>query len=227
MIEGTLKAYLKFYYGCYLIVEKNNKIHEKTKSASIGHCVKELTKYNENFGILYKSMFHDISINHWRNIAYHHDYSVDGNQILVRYGKSSELLLSRAEVEKVIIAMDKLNWLKKISYAISLFDNSELLKGRTCKTDISEDSIVIFAVESAYLNGYEIIKYDEDEDLLKFFFKNKNPINAYERALNMVDFITKITNKNISFNFCFDQKLIEFLIDPFKKSILINEVDLT
>lgn len=169
IIEGTIKHYIKFFYGCYLINSENDiDVLDTINNISLGVCISNLSKYNKDFEIIYKHCFLGINLNQWRNISNHNSYVSDEkvDRIKVTYGinNKKELEIGREQLAQILITTNAINYLHKIAYTIILADNLDMMKIDTKKLRFSNDTIVAQIIESSLAFGFKMKNFKKKEN---------------------------------------------------------------
>ncbi len=225
IIEGSLKQYIKFFYGCYLITKGNTiNLSINIKKATLGHCIDSLFKYNEDFSILYKNSFLNIKLNHWRNISNHNSYFIQKEKktITAKFGYNNEnkIEINRDQLKKISIAVYAIYCLHKLAHTLIIIDNSEFLND--IDNSYTEDTIFAQIVESAHLYGLNIKNFEEHDNIWIFDF-DYNCLNIEKDDPNLtkiVSLIGSIISKKTSLLISNrnNSRLVEIRIDPIASS---------
>jgi len=127
LIEGLIKPYIKFYYQLFSITSGNPVDKSTLDSFDLGKTVKSLSEISNT--ILINPL--NISLNQWRNIAYHHNYVVETDKIVCSYGSTNNLkkvILNRRKLKDVTKLIYSFYKILKIEETILIYDNLQKIQ---------------------------------------------------------------------------------------------------
>ncbi len=223
LIEGSLKQYIKFFYGCCLISEdKINNLINNVKNEELGSCINFLIKENEDFSILYKSTLQNIKLNQWRNIANHNNYSIDNSKtIIARYGikKIKEIQLTRKQLTTLSYTISVFYYLHKIAHTLICTDTSGFRD--LSNISVTSDTIIAQIIESAQLYGFQIKEFKEYDNLwiCDLLYYKTTIDEADPNIKNLVEIIGPIIPKLtvLLISTKNDSNLVEVQVNPVTK----------
>lgn len=170
-IETSLKPFLEFLGSVYCV--SRNKLVVKKK---LGVIVDSLTSNNELFKALYKTLFFDITVSQWRNIANHGSYSctADG-KIKIHYGEKNRVTkyIERQDLEMVLLTLDTLLYMHKTAYTlihIEYIDSLPLIKKYH---ETTNDDLVMQIVETSYAYGLEAFAIEKESWNIAALIRNQ------------------------------------------------------
>lgn len=122
IVETLIKPFIKFHYHLYLIAEGEISDKETIEKMDFGVVIQNIAKIDKDLVIApFK-----ISLNQWRNIAYHHNYFLEGNKIKCTYGKPhnrKQITITRRQLISIFRAVYAFYKVLKISESFLLYDN--------------------------------------------------------------------------------------------------------
>jgi len=161
LIEAGIKPHLYDLLGQLRIAKGRRVSKAELLQTSLGQVVGELIRITELADLLAPPPSH-IRLNQWRNIAQHHSFRVEGNEVICRYGtepRVSTVHLMRNEVYQVLDNTMNANRAFKSARTVFLIDNladarPHILQGT--QNLRPEQEILSFASASA-TQGFEVI----------------------------------------------------------------------
>lgn len=172
-IENSLKPFLEFLDVIYCI--SHNKPVVKKK---LGITVNNLISYNDLFKALYKTLFLDVTVSQWRNIANHGDYSCTADEMIrVCYSekKQETKYLSRQDVSMLLNTLDVLMYMHKTAYTLISIDHIGMLSVAEKYHETTNDDIVMQIVESSYAYGLEVFEIEKQHWNIAAQIRKKEP----------------------------------------------------
>jgi hypothetical protein len=153
LIEGLIKPYIKFYYQLFSITSGSPVGKSALDSFDLGKTVKSLSELSNT--ILINPL--NVSLNQWRNIAYHHNYIVEADKIVCSYGSPNnpkKIILSRKKLKDVVISIYSFYKILKVEETILIYDNLQKIQRSLPNRDIP---IVPLRDESHLISLYSSI----------------------------------------------------------------------
>ena len=220
IIEGTLKPYIKFFYGLSLICDKISP--EKFKQKSLGYTVEQLKKYDEAFIFLYQKILFDINIGQWRNISYHHTYKSDKDtSIEVFYGakKQHNKLLSNDELRQLLMTLNIVGYFHKIAFTIIHYDNQDYYPSNN--NQVSQDTIIAQIIETSFKYGISVSSIEVQNNKLLLKMKSRDDRSLSDNNIaKLFNIIKVISNQNIYAEIEFNSKTLRTIsVDNEKVSV--------
>ncbi|NCB52173.1 MAG: hypothetical protein EOM54_09870 [Clostridia bacterium] len=125
IIECALKPHVMFLDNIFSIVSQR-----KTISKNLGEAIYYLSERKNTLINCYKTIFYNIQISQWRNVADHNDYKVlNDNEVEIEYGSTKRIkkTISRDDLVDMGKKLDTLIYSHKIAFTLISYDNySEL-----------------------------------------------------------------------------------------------------
>lgn len=152
-IENSLKPFLEFLDSVYCLSHNRTVVKKR-----LGVIVDSLISSSGLFKDLYKTLFFDITVSQWRNIANHGSYvcTTDG-KIEIYYGEKNRTTryIERQELEMVLTTLDTLLYVHKTAYTLIHIDHIDCLPVTEKYHETTNDDRIIQIVETSYAYGLE------------------------------------------------------------------------
>ncbi|WDE05433.1 hypothetical protein SG34_000320 [Thalassomonas viridans] len=176
MIEGVIKNFVFLLIHLNRIKRGKNAIAGDIKNRDLGECIDELINTSNLDSILVITP-HNIRLNQWRNIAYHHNIKVIENNIYISYlqkNQREEINLSRTElfliVKKVVLSFT----LMRLSENIFSFNNQDSIhkvldSSNSNHIKVRNESREVDFIGKLSSQGFKVIdlQTDKEDSLLK------------------------------------------------------------
>lgn len=150
-IENSLKPYMEFLNAIQYIA-----CSKPIKKDTLGIMVNSLISRNEVFKALYQTLFLDISVSQWRNIANHGSYRCNQNgKIEINYGEKNNVTqyLERTQLENILALLDTILYMHKTAYALIHIDHEGGLAPIQKFKGTEQDDRISQIVETSYAYG--------------------------------------------------------------------------
>lgn len=124
ILEVSAKHILQEIYGLIYLNNKGNVDYNKIKKQDFGVIIKSILDKNMLHSIL-KIEPSDLKLSDWRNIAYHHTYSIDDNGCVnCTYGRENQnkISISMEDLEKYLHKITRSCNILNIARCIFIFD---------------------------------------------------------------------------------------------------------
>jgi hypothetical protein len=185
IIEDLAKPYYKTILHQLEISKGNPVSFDEINVKDLGQIINELVKHPVLSSVL-SPLPWKISISQWRNIAYHHTYRIQNNQILCEYGKKSKtqkITLDKNELLLVINSVFNTFCSFKIAHNFFLLQNA---------INISKYSNILLEerVEAGFVGfsaglasqGFDIVEFKYCEDEAKAALRDTIDTSEQRRA---------------------------------------------
>jgi hypothetical protein len=193
IIEGLKKPYLKNLLCQIKIINGFTPSFHEIETLDLGEIVTRLIKTTK-FPELFIPPPLQIKINQLRNIAYHHNYKLVNNDIVLWYGKGrnrKEIAIPKGNILKIAEIIFNCYKLHNLSYTIFFIDNIEDIKKLLPNKDYEhrfEAFLVNFASGIAS-QGFEIINIEKFPKESKLIVKDLTDNNSDERCVHASQFL--------------------------------------
>lgn len=193
IIEGLNKSYLKNLLCQLKIVNGTAQAFQDIGNIDLGEIVNQLIKLSK-FQELFSPPPLKISINQWRNIAYHHDFKLVNDVIFLWYGKGKkrvELMIPKKDILQIAGTIFNCFKLQKLAYTLFFVDNIEAINKFLPNLDDSLrfESLFINIASGIASQGFEIINLEQNPGEAKLIVKDLTDLNSNERCIHASQFL--------------------------------------
>lgn len=153
-VENSLKPYLEFLDAIYHVSRDKPVVKKK-----LGVIVDGLMANSKLFKALYKTLFLDITVSQWRNIADHGSYTCNSDgKIEIHYGQDNSITkyIERQDLERVLATLDTLLYMHKTAYTLMHIDHIDHIPTIEKYYKTENDDLVMQIVETSYAHGLEV-----------------------------------------------------------------------
>lgn len=208
IIEGVSKYFLKLIFHLNKIANNKNIDLEKIESYDLGIIVDDLM----NTVFLNKLLTvgnNSLRINQWRNIAYHHNYKIQGDDIICWFtnrGVEEKFALKRQDVSIIVKDVYNLYKLLKLSQIFFYVDNissiDSAIKSNNIEISLARMEYKLLDLHSALASqGFKIIELHYDDDNAVLVIKDMIEYDLYlKRGIYSSQFLYNLWVFNNSFN---------------------------
>lgn len=197
LIECALKPHVLFFDKLFSIINKRGII-----SRNLGDAITYLSRENDILNDCYKTMFNNVQISQWRNVANHNDYKIlPNNEIEIEYGlkKRVRKIISRDDLKHIAKSLDTLLYTHKIAFTLISIDNK-----KSFNVDLSlkhhltiHDDIISQLVETTYAFGYRLTDIQEDSRNRIIFAETKESSNLDKNYFeNYIVLVARLIGSN-------------------------------
>lgn len=199
IIEGILTPFSNHLLHQFKISQEEIINPDYFENKSLGDVLNELvtkTDYGNLFIINVVNIDKDLKLNKWRNIAYHHNYYINedeivcelkyNNKVLNSFSIDKDLLLNI--VEKVYMIFMAL----KLSYVLFFVDNIKDIKqfGLDIDKNIREEMHMMNFIYGIESQGFKLLDFIEKENEAKAVIQDiMNSSNDRERMIHCSQFL--------------------------------------
>lgn len=209
IIEGLSKPFLKCLLSQKRLIDETEVNLTKINHYDLGKIVDELISCT-NFQQLLMPSPWSIRLNHWRNIAYHHNYKLKDNEITCWYGKGkvkNEFILSKNEIIIINRKIYDCFIVVKLAYDIFLIDNIKSIKKYLLDKELNIRFEALFVIIAAGIasQGFEILEFENNSENAKIVVKDMTNLDSFERSIHASQFlysvwlITKSKNMRVEY----------------------------
>lgn len=199
-IEGLSKPFIKLIFHLNRIKRNKPYNFSEIDKKDLGVVIDELINTTELSELLIIQP-HEIRLNQWRNIAYHHNSKIINNELFLNYTKSGdvcEFKTSREEVSEIFKKILLTFKLLRISETIFGFDNLEKVHVEIEKIDknlisIREDARLLNFYSGIESQGFKIIELTTSKELSTLKIQDLEPYGEFDkRAIHSSQFLYKL-----------------------------------
>lgn len=199
-IEGLSKPFIKLIFHLNRIKRNKPYNFSEIDKKDLGVVIDELINTTELLELLIIQP-HEIRLNQWRNIAYHHNSKIINNELFLNYTKSGdvcEFKTSREEVSEILKKILLTFKLLRISETIFGFDNLEKVHVEIEKIDknlisIREDARLLNFYSGIESQGFKIIELTTSKELSTLKIQDLEPYGEFDkRAIHSSQFLYKL-----------------------------------
>lgn len=196
-IEGLSKSFFKLILQLNKIKRNEHFDIAVIKQKDLGVVIDELINTSELSELLILQP-HDIRLNQWRNIAYHHNSKIVNNEIFCSFNKSGEVFefkITRQELSEILKRILLIFKLMRISETIFGFDNLERVQSEISKLDktsinIREDAKLLDFYSGIESQGFKIVELKTSEKKSTLILKDLEPYGDFtRRAIHSSQFL--------------------------------------
>lgn len=197
LIEGLMKPYIQFTYHLFKI-SLNHTIEKKdVLNKTFGQLLTELS----NASKLYLIEPNNVPLNSWRNIAYHHNYSLEGSRIVCSYGTNSKvktIVLNRRKLTEAAGLIYSFLKLIKINLDLFVMDNLYAIKkafalAKPNKTiDLKEEVRLLDINYSISTQGFIIEDQICDASKTTFIIRDLTDEDPFKRGIHTSQFLYQL-----------------------------------
>jgi hypothetical protein len=187
-IEGLSKSFINLLFHLNRIKRNKPYSFSEISKKDLGVIIDELINTTELTELLIIQP-HEIRLNQWRNIAYHHNSKIINNELIFSYTKNSnicEFKTSREEVSKILKRILLTFKLLRISETIFGFDNLEKVHVEIEKIDknlisVREDARLLNFYSGIESQGFKIIELTTSEKLSTLKLQDLEPYGQFDK----------------------------------------------
>ena len=194
-VEGLTKVLLHENLAVHKINKGQNPDFDKIKKMDIGTILDDLISNSP-----YKEVFiipsENLKLSDWRNIAAHHNYTIDANQnILCEYGKKDNrntITITKAHLQDRLIDCVNRMVVMQTAHKFYYTDNfDKIIEKDPSNLDPNERDEVHFLrfANSVYSEGYKIINVDHQNNSAKIIVQDLTTVDPYKRSMLSLPFI--------------------------------------
>jgi len=195
IIEGLTKPYLKALLHQTRIANRIKIVLGDIDSLDLGAIVNDLIQ-KSGYADLFMPPPWNITLNQWRNIAYHHTAKIENSEIICWYGRSpniKEIRLSGSELLQVVQTVSDIYRAIKLAHTLFFVDNLKEINRFFPPVDVDVD----VRDEAKFLNfatglasqGFEIADYKVNADEAKLVVKDVSALNPDQRRFHASQFL--------------------------------------
>lgn len=193
VIEGLEKPYLKVLL-CQTRIECGVRgSGNDVKVLDLGQIVTELIN-RSSYPELFAPPPWDISLNQWRNIAYHHSAKVEDQKIVCWYGKEPNIKrvqLSRGEMVEVLRKVSNVYYVLKLAHTFFFIDNLEDISKVTTfpRKESREESELLNLTVGLASQGFEVVEVNKTVGEAKLIIRDVSDLDMDKRIAHASQFL--------------------------------------
>lgn len=178
IVEGLSKINLLEYLSMYRVSKGKTVNMDDVIRLDLGVICNELSqsKYGDIF------IVNNLRLSNWRNIAYHHNYSIHKGKIQCKYGPTNNrklIELTRLELWEVLVGISKRLDLLNLTHKLHFYDYEqeilENLDAKIVERDIRPEIWFLTLASAITAQGFEIIDFETKEELTKIVLREATP----------------------------------------------------
>jgi hypothetical protein len=192
IIEGSIKPASKELLHQLRIQKGKKPSFQTINRLDLGNAIDELAKASVN-----PSFFapRDVQLNQWRNIAQHFSASVQGDEIVCRYGypdKQKEIRLTRSELMEVTKRI--LDTFAGLRLACHLFaiDSLPEMKARgltPANLKVRPEMRLLNLVAGLASQGFDVVDFQSDEQGATLIIRDASRLDPNERRIHTTQLV--------------------------------------
>lgn len=196
VLEGITKNYFNFMLHVSRLSRGKKTTKDNIKNLDLGVVINELIN-STDFPELLSPPPRGIKLNDWRNIAYHHNAKVKGDEYVCWYGKApnlKEFSIDRGELLETIRFIININNLFRNLEFIFIFDNLpecqlEIEKKGGSSPELRQEVKLLELFSGVNSQGFKIIDYQEELNCSKLTIQDLTDADIRERACHSSQFL--------------------------------------
>lgn len=191
IIEGLTKPYLKALLHQIWIANGIKAVFKDIDSLDLGIIVSELIK-KSGYASFFKPPPWNITLNQWRNIAYHHTAKIENSEIICWYGKTpniKEIRLSRTELLQVVHTVFNVYRAIKLAHTLFFIDNVKEINRLSPPVEVRDEAEFLNFATGLASQGFEIVEYKKNVDEAKLVVKDASNLNPDQRRSHASQFL--------------------------------------
>lgn len=191
IIEGLTKPYLKALLHQIRIANGVKTVLKDIDSLDLGKIVSELIQKSGYAGLFMPPPW-NITLNQWRNIAYHHTAKIENSEIICWYGKTPNIKyirLSRTELLQVVHTTFDVYRTIKLAHTLFFIDNIKEINRLSPPVEVRDEAEFINFATGLTSQGFEIVEYKKNIDEAKLVVKDVSNFNPDQRRFHASQFL--------------------------------------
>jgi len=197
LIESNLQPYVKELY-CLLVLAHGENVDEAATAAKdFGDICERLEKILNDTSILTPAAW-GVRVNQWRNIAQHHSYSIQGDAIAARYGKSQpqkQIVLTRSELLDLARELVCRVGALRTSRSLVHLNHAGDLQAYLPDTDPSDYGEATALIAAFATQGFRLLDLQSGNGQSLAVLEDAAPSEGYERPVHYSQFIATIADR--------------------------------
>ncbi len=191
IIEGLTKPYLKALLHQIRIANGIKTVLEDIDSLDLGIIVNKL-KQESGYAELFMPPPWNITLNQWRNIAYHHTARIENSKIICWYGKTpniKESRLSRSELLQAVQTIFDVYRAIRLAHTLFFIDNLKEINRFSPTVEVRDDAAFLNFATGLASQGFEIVEFKKNADEAKLVVKDVSNLNPDQRRFHASQFL--------------------------------------
>jgi hypothetical protein len=214
ILEGIIKSYLKLLVHLNREIRKKPTTKKNVDALKFGILVNEL-KTTTNFPTLFAPPPWGLTLNQWRNIAYHHNAKLTDNRIYCWYGEEpnvNEVWLTRTELTELVKTVAAIYNVFKNAELIFVFDNLPEYQ-KACESlgvtdfETRKEALLVELFSGINSQGFKIISYDGGQEETFLTLEDLTLDDATKRAIHSSQFLYQLWLYTSADNVCIEYRL--------------------
>jgi hypothetical protein len=193
IIEGLTKPFLKALLCQTRIDCGVSESGSNVKVLDLGQIVTELVK-RSSCAELFAPPPWNISLNQWRNIAYHHSARVKNEKVVCWYGREhiiKQIELSRDEMVEVVRKIVNVHCVLKLAHTLFFVDNVEDIMKLTAFPEKGprEESELLSLTAGLASQGFEVVEVKKTIGEAKLIIRDVSDLDMDKRRAHASQFL--------------------------------------
>ena len=195
LLEGYLKPFLQELLQQSRIVRRKDSSKETIKKLTFGDVVNELDQLS-NYENLFSS--HNIRINQWRNIAYHHDARIENGKIVCTLRDKTKRVFTKEEFIHAAKELMNISSGFKLAYYFFLRDNLSKMISLNCLPEIKlrNGQYALNIVSGMASQGFKVIELTEYDQKIKLVIQDITNNEPDNRRIHTTQFVFVLWNNS-------------------------------
>jgi hypothetical protein len=193
IIEGLSKPFLKNLLSQINIIDGSLFEFSDINYLDLGGIVNELIQ-RCNYQQLFMPPPWDIKLNHWRNIAYHHNYKIRDDEITCWYGKGRKkikIIIPKKEMMIIVKKIFNCFMVQRLAYDLFFIDNIASIEKYLSnqQPNIRFEALFLNVAAAISSQGFEIVDFMKSPDKSKLTVKDRTNLDPLERSAHASQFL--------------------------------------
>jgi len=191
IIEGLTKPYLKALLHQIRIANGIKTVLGDIDSLDLGTIVSKLSQ-KSGYGDLFMPPPWNITLNQWRNIAYHNTAKIENSEIICWYGKTpniKEIQLSRSELLQVVHTAFDVYGTIRLAHTLFFVDNLKEINRFSPPVEVRDEAEFLNFATSLASQGFEIVEFKKNADETRLVVKDVSNLNPDQRRFHASQFL--------------------------------------
>ena len=191
IIEGLIKPYLKALLHQIRIANGIETVLGYIDSLSLGKIVNDLSQ-ESGYGDLFMPPPWNITLNHWRNIAYHHTAKIENSEIICWYGKTpniKKIRLSRSELLPLVQTAFDVYRAIRLAHTLFSMDNLKEINRFSPTIEVRDDAEFPNFATALASQGFEIVEFKKSIDETKLVVQDVSNLNPDQHRVHASHFL--------------------------------------
>jgi len=191
IIESLTKPYLKTLLHQIRIANGIKTVLGDIDSLDLGTIVSKLIQ-KSGYGDLFMPPPWKITLNQWRNIAYHNTAKIENSEIICWYGKTpniKEIRLSRSELLQVVQTAFDVYETMRLAHTLFFVDNSNEINRFFPPVELRDEAEFLNFATGLASQGFEVVEFKKNADETRLVVKDVSNLDPDQRRFHASQFL--------------------------------------